>query len=379
MAVKNKRDYYEVLGVSKDASQSDIKRAYRKLAHRYHPDKDGGDEAKFKEINEAYEVLSDSKKRQTYDQFGHAGFQQQAGYGPYGFDFTRGFEEFDFSDIFGGGGMGDIFDMFFKGARARPKGPARGADLETSLTLTFQEAVFGTEKEIEIYKRVPCPKCKGKGAEPGSKIQKCPRCNGTGETRQARKSIFGQIIQVVTCDKCKGEGKIFEKPCTSCGGDGRIRKTEKIKVKIPAGVNSGSVIRLTGGGDVGEKGGPAGSLYINIEVLSHKFFQREEDDIYCEVPLTFSQAALGDEIIIPTIDGKVKLKIPAGTQSEKIFRLKGKGVRHLRGAGKGDQFVKVKVQTPTGLSKKQKELLKELSKEEKPKSFLENLKENLGL
>jgi molecular chaperone DnaJ len=379
MAVKNKRDYYEVLGVSKDASQSDIKKAYRRLAHKYHPDKSGGEEAKFKEINEAYEVLSDPKKRQAYDQFGHAGFEQQAGYGPYGFDFMRGFEEFDFSDIFGAGTMGDIFDMFFKGAKARPRGPIPGADLETNLSLSFSQAVFGTQKEIEIYRRVSCPKCKGERAEPGSKIQKCPQCNGTGEERQTRRSIFGQIVQVVTCDRCNGEGKVLERPCTQCGGDGRVRKTERIKVEIPAGVDSGSVIRLAGGGDAGEKGGPAGSLYVNILVTPHKFFQREGDDIYCEIPITFPQAALGGEVVVPTIDGKVKLKIPPETQSEKVFTLRGKGVKHLRGVGRGDQLVKVKVQTPTKLSKRQRELLKELSKEENPKSFWENIKENLGL
>ncbi len=349
MATASKRDYYEVLGIARNASDDDIKKAFRRLARQYHPDvnKDKDAEARFKEINEAYEVLSDPQKRQMYDQFGHAGPGLGAG---------AGFGDFGF------GGFGDIFQTFFGGGGpgAGRRGPQRGADLRYNLTLTFEEAVFGCEKDLEIPRADTCPACRGSGAEPGTEPSRCPNCNGTGELRRVQQSIFGQFVNVVMCERCQGEGRVITTPCHECHGAGRVRVTKHVSLKVPAGVDTGSQIRLTGEGEAGPRGGPNGNLYVSITVKKHPFFERDGADILYTLPINFAQAALGDEIEVPTVDGKVLLKIPPGTQSGKIFRLRDKGVPHLRGGGRGDQHVYVRVVTPTELSAKERELLEQL-------------------
>lgn len=348
----SKRDYYEVLGVSKDASEADIKKAYRKLARKYHPDVNPGDkeaEGKFKEAAEAYDVLSDSQKKARYDQFGHAGTDPQGGFG------AGGFGGGDF-----GGGFGDIFDMFFGGG-GRRQGPQKGDDLRYDLDISFEEAAFGLEKDIKIPRWENCDQCKGTGATPGTDAKTCPTCHGSGQVQFTQNTPFGRFVQSKTCQQCHGEGKIIEKPCKQCQGRGKVRKNKKIHVKIPAGVDTGSRLRISGEGEPGAKGGPPGDLYVFIQVRKHKFFQREGNEVICEMPLSFVQAALGDEIEVPTLDGKVKLKIPEGTQTGTHFRLKGKGIPSLRGYGRGDQHVIVSILTPTKLSEKQKELLKEFA------------------
>jgi molecular chaperone DnaJ len=338
-----KRDYYEVLGVARNASEDELKRAFRKLARQYHPDvnKSPDAEVRFKEIGEAYEVLSDPQKRRVYDQFGHAGLDSQ-GYGGF-----QGFEGFgSFADIF------EQFDTFFGGtARGRTRrGPQRGADLRYDLTITFEEAVFGTEKTLDIPRFETCGVCKGSGAEPNTEPTICPQCKGSGEMRRVQQSVFGQFVNVTTCGRCHGEGRIISTPCHACHGQGRVRKTRKLTVKIPAGVDSGQQIRLSGEGESGPKGGPAGNLYVVLEVKPHRFFKREGSDIFFELPISFAQAALGDRVEVPTIDGSEVLTIPAGTQTGKTFRLREKGIPHLRGMGRGDQYVTVRVRTPTRLS-----------------------------
>ncbi|MDE3074093.1 MAG: molecular chaperone DnaJ [Chloroflexota bacterium] len=345
MATTQKRDYYEVLGVARNASDDEIKKAFRRLARQYHPDvnKSKDAEARFKEINEAYEVLSDPQKRQMYDQFGHDAPQ------------GMGFEGFGF------GGFSDIFQTFFGGQTgARQRGPQRGADLRYNLTLTFEEAVFGCEKELEVPRADTCPACRGLGAEPGTQPTRCPNCNGTGELRRVQQSIFGQFVNVVVCDRCQGEGRVITTPCHECHGAGRVRVTKHVTLKVPGGVDSGSQIRLTGEGEAGPRGGPNGNLYVAITVRKHAFFERDGQDILYTLPVTFPQVALGDELEVPTVDGKVLLKIPPGTQPGKVFRLKDKGVPHLRSAGRGDQHVLIKVVTPTELSERERELLEEL-------------------
>ncbi|MBO8136724.1 MAG: molecular chaperone DnaJ [Desulfotomaculum sp.] len=370
----SKRDYYEVLGVSKDASQEEIKKAYRKLARKYHPDANPGDkeaEAKFKEIAEAYAVLSDPDKRAKYDQFGHAGADGQ------------GFEGFDFGGFEDFGGLNDIFDIFFGGGGHRRRGgPQRGADLKLNLELSFKEAAFGVEKDIQVPRTENCETCNGTGAAPGSSPKTCGVCHGTGQVKQAAETPFGRIVQTRTCANCRGTGKVIEKLCPTCGGSGQVRRTRSIHVKIPAGVDNGSRIRLSGEGEHGLRGGPPGDLYIFISVRPHKIFKREGNDVYCEVSINFAQAALGDEITVPTLEGEAELKIPAGTQSGTIFRIRGKGVPYVNGGGRGDQHVRVKVVTPTKLTEKQKELLKEfikLSGEKVPKGaekgFFEKVKD----
>ncbi len=368
MAV-NKKDYYEVLGVSKNASQDEIKKAYRKLAHKYHPDKGGGDEARFKEVNEAYQVLSDSQKRAQYDQFGHAGFSGQGG--PGGFDYSGYSGQaggFDFSDIFSGG-FSDIFDQFFTGQNQAKQSRPKGADLETTIEITLKEAAFGTEKFIDVYKKDTCSECKGTGVASGSKLVNCDKCQGTGQIKSQKRTILGVINQVIICPKCQGEGKIPEKPCSSCGGSGRVRKSKKLKVKIPGGVDTGSVIKLSGEGEAAPRGGIAGDLFINIIVKNDPVFKREGDNLIKEVDLSFSDAALGTNIRLSTLDGKIDLKIPAGTQAGKIFKIVGKGVKHLHGSGSGDLLVKVNILTPTRLSSEQKELFLKLKEVEKKKGF----------
>jgi len=346
-----KRDFYEVLGVAKDAGADDIKKAYRRLARQYHPDvnKEADAEEKFKEVKEAYDVLSEPQKRAQYDRFGHQDPNQ--GFGGGGFDAS------------GMGGFGDIFDMFFGGGarRANPNAPRKGADLQFGLSIEFTDAVFGKETDIEIPKEAECEPCHGSGAKPGTGVETCKTCNGTGQQEVAANTPFGRIVNRRVCTTCEGKGKVFKEKCSSCRGSGRVKVRRKIHLNIPAGVDDGAQLRVSGEGEPGANGGPPGDLYVVLRVKQHEFFEREGNDIYCEVPLTYAQAALGDEIEVPTVDGRVKLKIPAGTQTETFFRLRGKGVPHLRGSGRGDQHVKVRVITPTKLSDKQKELLRELA------------------
>lgn len=361
------QDYYQTLGINKSASADEIKRAYRKLAHQHHPDKgEKGDAEKFKQVNEAYQVLSDPSKRAQYDQFGQA-FNGARGQSNAGFG-GQGFGGFDFSGFGGGmGGFEDAFDMFsdiFGGGAARQQaGRERGVDLEMELFLTFEEAVFGVEKEVKIEKRDTCPQCDGTGAEPGTKVTTCPKCHGAGQIRTTRRTIFGQMAQVATCDRCEGTGKIAETPCRECSGSGTKRRTKTLQVKIPAGVEDGQRIRISGEGEVGYRGSAPGDLYIRLHVKKHAEFKRQAENIYSEVPISFYQAALGTKVLADTVDGKVELKIPAGTQSGKVFRLKSKGAHILHGSGRGDHFVTVRVVTPTKLSKKEKDALKKLANE----------------
>ena len=369
----SKRDYYEVLGVSKDASPDEIKKAYRKLARQYHPDVNKAPDAeeKFKEVKEAYEVLSDDQKRATYDRFGHVDPNQGFGGGGFG-----GFGEADF------GGFGDIFDMFFGGGSSRrnPNAPKRGADLQYTLQIEFKEAVFGKETEIKIPRTESCDNCRGTGAKPGTKPETCSVCRGTGQQEVVQNTAFGRIINRRVCSACNGQGQIIRERCGVCHGSGKVKKTRSIHVKIPAGVDDGSQLRVAGEGEPGTNGGPPGDLYVVIRVKSHDFFVRQGDDIYCEVPLTFTQAALGDEIEVPTLTERVKLRIPPGTQTGTYFRLKGKGVPRLRGVGQGDQQVKVTVVTPTKLSEEQRELLREFARlsgeetHEKQQSIFERMR-----
>jgi len=380
-----KRDYYEVLGISRSASQDEIKKAYRRLALRYHPDKnpDNSKEAeeKFKEVSEAYKVLSDSEKRQIYDQYGHAGLEAEVGAGP-GFG---GFE-FDpfkiFEEVFGRQSYGgDLFGDFFGGRSRTRAGEAEpGRDLHYTLGIVFDEAAFGAEKDIQIPRHETCSTCTGSGIKPGSQPQTCPTCQGSGYVAISQ----GFFSMTRTCTQCRGRGTIIKDPCRDCRGTGRVKRTRKVKVKIPAGVDHGSRLRLAGEGEAGFRGGPPGDLYIGLRVRSHSIFKRDGNNIVCEVPISFAQAALGAEIKVPTLNGRVRLKIPPGTQTNKIFRLKGQGVPYLRSSGRGDQWVKVVVETPVNLTGEQKELLmrfKELSQDsEQPRirDFLRKIKQVFG-
>lgn len=375
------RDYYEVLGVDRNASQDEIKKAYRKLARQYHPDLNPNNkeaEEKFKEINEAYEVLGDPEKRAKYDQFGHAFNQAGAGGG---FDFGQGeFRDFRDFDPFG---VGSIFDMFFggdiRGGASARRGPQPGNDLQYDLEITLEEAAIGVEKTIEVDRLDGCGNCGGTGAAPGTEPSTCPICNGRGQVGETRATPFGSFTSLRTCPRCGGEGKIITSPCGVCKGRGRIQKRHKIKVKVPAGVDSGIKVRIAGAGDAGIRGGPRGDLYVYITVAPHEIFQRSGNDVICEVPIHYWQACLGDEIEVPTLDGTAKLKIPEGTQSGSSFRLKGKGIPSLRGFGRGDQFVKVMVVTPTKLSPREKELLRELAalhgKDTQSKGFFHKMRD----
>jgi molecular chaperone DnaJ len=345
-----KADYYETLGVGRDATPDEIKRAFRRLAMEFHPDRnsDPGAEARFKEINEAYEVLSDADRRSTYDRFGHAGLDGSMG--------SRGFEGFGPF-----GGFGDIFDAFFGAAsQQRRRAPSRGADLQVAVELTFEEAAFGASKSVVINRTELCSQCNGLRAEPGTEPQRCPVCEGLGEVRRVQRSVFGQFINVTACDRCRGEGWIIPTPCTKCRGTGRERVTRTLEVKIPAGVDNGSQIRLTGEGELGSYGGPRGSTYVILRVAAHPIFERVEDDLHVRLNINFAQAALGDEIEVPTLEGEHKLKISAGTESGEVLTLKHKGIAHLRGGGRGDLHVHVQVTTPKKLSGDQKKLLQQL-------------------
>lgn len=373
-----KKDYYEVLGVARSASAEEIKKAYRKLAMQYHPDRnhENGAAERFKEVKEAYECLCDPEKRSRYDQFGHAGMDG-------GFGMGGGFEGFG-----GGFPFGDIFETFFGGggASARRRGPARGTDLRYDLSIEFEEAIFGCEKELEIPRMEVCHVCSGSGAEPGTQPERCPKCNGTGEIRRVQQSILGQFVNVTVCSNCRGEGTVVTNPCTHCHGQGRERVTRRIRVTVPAGVDDGSQIRLTGEGEPGINGGPRGNLYVVVGVQPHRYFRREANDIVIDLPINISQAALGTELEVPTVDGPTALKVPAGTQSGRVLRLRGKGVPHLRDRGRGDQLVRIMVTIPTNLSDKQRKLLKELGETfgegatpQENKGFFDKVKDAFGV
>jgi molecular chaperone DnaJ len=382
-----KRDYYGILGLSRGATEDDIKKAYRRLALQYHPDKNPGSkeaEENFKEATEAYEVLKDPQKRSTYDQFGHAGLSGADGF--QGFDFST----FNLSDALRAfmrdfGGFGSVFDDFFGTATGTRRGFRKGQDLQVRLKLSLEEIATGVEKKIKLKKLQKCDECEGTGAAKGSSKNTCPKCQGAGQIRRISRSLFGQFVNVTTCDYCNGEGRIIDTPCPQCRGDGRVKGTTTISVKIPAGVTSGNYIQMRGAGNVGPRGGPSGDVLVVIEEQEHANFLRRGDDVVHETLISFTQAALGDEIPVPTLDGKMDLKIPPGTQSGKIFKLKGKGIPRLHGYGKGDELIRVLVWVPTRLSSEEKKLLKELAAKEnfKPpegdKTFFDRLRETLGL
>ncbi len=347
----SKQDYYDVLGIDRNATESQIKAAYRKLAMQYHPDRnhEAGSEDKFKEINEAYEILSNPEKRDAYDRFGHGGDSI----------FGQGFDGFGFD------GVGSIFDAFFGGRTTTSTRPApeRGADLRSNVTISLEEAAFGVEKEIKISRIERCSQCHGVGSRPGTQPEQCSECNGSGQIRRVQQSIFGRFTNITTCPGCRGEGRVITDPCPNCRGTGKEKFQRHIMVNIPAGVDNGSRIRLSGEGDVGARGGYAGNLYVNLNVKEHESFVRESDDIIYELPISFPQAALGTEVEVPTLHGDVNLKVPAGTQTGHVFQLKNKGIPHLRGRGQGNHLVVLKVLTPESLNKKQRQLFEELAKE----------------
>jgi molecular chaperone DnaJ len=373
------KDYYEILGVSKDASDDELKKAYRKAAQKHHPDK-GGDEAKFKEINEAYQTLSDKQKRSQYDQFG-SGFEQAGGQPGGGFYGQGGFSGFggqhtgqgfniNLDDL----DLGDIFGSFFGGGtrKKRSTGPIPGNDISVNFDISFEEAFRGTEKEIEVYKREKCDKCRGNGAEPGTKIEVCKTCDGSGQIKRTQQTIMGAFTQVMECPDCRGEGKRAQNPCNKCGGDGRVKEYKKIKIKIPAGIASGQTIEIEGGGEAGLKGGPNGNLYATINVSKHQDFERIGNDIKVIVPISFSQAALGGEIKLNTLRGEINFKIPAGVQSGKVFKVANFGMPYIHSNKVGDLLIKVRVITPKKLNKKEKELFMDLANEGNQSARVEN-------
>ncbi|NLD19937.1 MAG: molecular chaperone DnaJ [Clostridiales bacterium] len=381
----DKRDYYEVLGLKKGASEDEIKRAFRKMAMKYHPDKNPGDkiaEEKFKEVNEAYAVLSDPEKKGKYDKFGHAGVDPNSGFGggAGGFGGFGGFE--DIFDMFGGafgGGFGGFGGG--GGSRGRRNGPKKGSDLQKNIVIEFTEAAFGTKKQIRINKYVKCKTCDGTGATPGTSKKQCPKCGGTGEVRTSQRTPLGTFQSVSPCPDCNGTGEINESPCKDCGGSGKVRDNVTISVNIPAGVDNDSVIPIRGQGEPGINGGPDGDLYIVITVKPHKLFERKGQDLWLEIPIAFNQAALGDEIVVPTLEGKVSYKVPAGTQPGTVFRLKNKGIQGVRGNKKGDLYVKVTLEVPSKLNAKQKKAIEAMGKSvtddcyQKKSSFLDSIKD----
>ena len=375
----NKRDYYEVLGVAKDADEAAIKKAYRQLAKKYHPDVNPGNkeaEEKFKEVNEAYQTLSDPQKRASYDQFGPDG-PQAGGFGGGGFGGFSGFDGAGF------GGFEDIFSSFFGGGAGggRANGPIPGDDLRYDLTISFEEAAKGCEKEINLVRDEVCGTCNGSGAKPGSKVDTCPNCHGSGQERVVSNTPFGRIQNVRTCSRCHGEGKIITEPCPKCHGRGKVRVSKRRTIKVPAGIDNGQVLTIRGQGGLGERGGQPGDLLIVVSVRPHKLFKRREYNLYIEMPLTFTQAALGAELDVPTLDRPVKYKFPEGTQPGQVFVIKGRGVPHLRGDAKGDLYVTAVVEIPKKLTEKQKDLLRQFDgtttdrQYEKKKSFVDRLRD----
>ena len=354
-----KKDYYEVLGIQKGASEDEIKKAYKKLARKYHPDMNPGDkeaEEKFKEVNEANEVLSDPEKKARYDQFGFAGVDPNYGAGAGGGAYGGGFDFGDLGDIFG-----SFFGGGFGGQRRNPNAPQRGESIRASVSISFTEAAFGCEKSVTIERSEQCPTCKGSGCAPGTTPEICPDCHGSGTVQTRRQTPMGVFASNGPCRKCGGTGRLIHQPCSDCRGSGAVRKRRTIKVNIPAGIDHGQTISLRGQGGAGKNGGPAGDLLITVMVQPHEIFRRDGVDVFCEAPITFTQAVLGAELEIPTIDGKVKYSIPEGTQTGTVFRLKGKGVPVLNGRGRGDQYVTVVIETPRSLNKEQKEALKKFS------------------
>ncbi len=363
----NKRDYYEVLGVSKGASEDELKKAFRKLAKQYHPDLHPGDkeaEEKFKEVNEAYEVLSDADKRARYDQFGHAGVDPSYGGGAG----AGGFGGF--------GDMGDIFDSIFGGfggfgggRRANPNAPRRGEDVKASVIIDFMEACKGKSVNIKVNRAEKCTACGGSGAEAGSSPKTCPDCNGTGSVRITQRTPFGNIAQTTTCNRCRGKGKIVDNPCRVCGGVGRVRSTVEKTVDVPAGIDDGQTLRVSGEGNGGYNGGPNGDLHINVTVRPDPLFERDGYDVWTDIPLTYTQATLGDEITVPTVDGKVTYKVPEGTQTGTVFRLRGKGIKKINRPDHGDHYVRVNIEVPKNLTKEQKVKLKEFEQSLSDKNY----------
>jgi len=371
------QDYYETLGVSRDASESELKSAFRGLARKYHPDvsQEPDTEDRFKEINEAYAILSDSEKRAAYDRYGHAGVQGAGGVP----DFTT----VDFSDI-----LGDLFGFgmggFGRSSRRSPNAPRRGSDLQYRVHLKFKEAVFGADKEIEITRDEACDTCSGSGAKPGTSASRCSTCGGNGEVRRSQQTIFGSMVQVTTCPACSGKGEVIVNPCPVCSGRGQVRKSRKKVVTIPSGVDTGTQIRLAGEGQPGVNGGPPGNLYLVIQVQTHKYFRRRDNDILLDLNVNIAQATLGDEVDVPTVDGDAALKIPAGTQPGKVIRMRGKGVPYLRSNGRGDQLVIVNVSIPTSVDAEQQDLLEKLGSSlgtevvPQERGFFDKLRDVLG-
>ena len=375
-----KRDFYEVLGLSKGASEDEIKKAYRKLAKKYHPDLNPGNkeaEAKFKEVNEAYEVLSDSDKKARYDQFGHAGVDPSYGGGTYAGGNPFG-DDFD---------LGDIFGSFFGGgfsSRRRANAPKRGSDCEVRIYISFDEAAKGCKKDVSYRVIEKCPDCNGSGASNGTSAKTCPVCHGTGQSKVTQRTPFGVIQTSRTCERCSGTGKIIENPCHKCSGTGRIQNSKKVEVNIPAGIDNSQILNVSNHGNAGINGGPYGDLHVYINVQPHPIFERRGFDIWCEIPITFVQAALGAEVTVPTIDGRVRYTIHEGTQPGDVFKLRGKGIERLGARGRGDQFVKVNIEIPRNLSQSQKEILKNFESEanetnyQKRKGFFDKLKKLFG-
>lgn len=371
----SKRDYYEVLGLDREAAPEEIKKAYRKLARQYHPDVNPGDkesESKFKEAKEAYDVLSDPQKKARYDRFGHQ--DETQGFGGFG-DFTSGFEDI-FESIFGGG---------FTGRGQQASTSRRGADLRYDLEISLKDAARGKNISINVPRAEECPDCKGTGAKAGSSPVTCSACGGTGQQQVIKNTAFGRFVTARTCEKCHGAGRIIKEYCSTCHGEGRVQRERKIEIKIPAGVDSGSKMRIPGEGEAGLRGGGPGDLYIFIHVSPHEFFTRQGNDLLCEIPLGFVQAALGSDLEVPTLEGKAKLRIPEGTQPGAVFRLRGKGIPSLRGFGKGDQLIRVKIEVPRRLNARQKKILREFAQvsgldvpEQGDKGLFDRLKDSLG-